>query len=320
MGSVIKLGESLMSPKSKYRPFRREGSPAAIASEVTMKSTILVLLGVALSANTAPAREIRAHLDTEDLPKYLHDRGKGIPLSMFGTYIQKGQILLYPFFEYYRDSNYEYSPNELGLSEDIDYRGDYEASEELIFVGYGVTDRLAIEIEGAIIQAELERSAADPSGLPGEIEESGLGDVEGQLRWRWAFETDGSPEVFSYFETVLPTQDKGSLIGTTDWEFKLGTGVARGFSWGTMTARLAIEYDSAENKGELGEMAVEYLKRLSSTWRVYGGVEGTQDEIELITEAQWHFAGNIFLKLNNAFGLTSKATGWAPEVGMMFGF
>jgi len=45
-----------------------------------------------------------------------------------------------------------------------------------------------------------------------------------------------------------------------------------------------------------------------------------QDEIELITEAQWHVSDRVFLKLNNAFGITPKATDWAPEIGIMFSF
>jgi hypothetical protein len=281
-----------------------------------MKSAICVTAAILLLSSASAGA--RGHLDTSDLPVHLRDRGEGVPLSMFGTYIQKGQLIVYPFFEYYQDRNYEYAPNELGFAEDKDYRGDYEASEQLLFLGYGFTDRLAVEMEAAVIQAELERSPRDVSGLPQEIEESGLGDVEGQLRWRWAAERPGGrPEVFSYFETVLPTQDAGSLIGTSDWEFKLGTGLIRGFSWGTLTARGAVEYDKAAKTTELGELAFEYLKRLSSSWRVYAGVEGTQDEIEAISEVQWHISGGVFLKVNNAFGVTSKATDWAPEVGLV---
>jgi hypothetical protein len=66
--------------------------------------------------------------------------------------------------------------------------------------------------------------------------------------------------------------------------------------------------------------ALEYLRSLSSRWRVYGAVEGTQGEWELITEALWHLASMVFLKLNNAFRLTSKAPDWAPEVGVMISF
>ena len=69
---------------------------------------------------------------------------------------------------------------------------------------------------------------------------------------------------------------------------------------------------------EMGEYAVEYLKRLSPAWRIYLGVEGDQDEIEAITEVQWHITDYLFFKLNNSFGITSKATDWAPEVGLMF--
>jgi hypothetical protein len=73
-----------------------------------------------------------------------------------------------------------------------------------------------------------------------------------------------------------------------------------------------------EAKVDLGEYALEYLKRLSPAWRVYLGVEGSQDEVELITEVQWHLTDFMFFKLGNAFGITSKATDWAPEVGLMF--
>ena len=40
--------------------------------------------------------------------------------------------------------------------------------------------------------------------------------------------------------------------------------------------------------------------------------------MELITEAQWHLARHVYFKFNNAFGVTSKATDWAPEIGIMF--
>jgi hypothetical protein len=247
-----------------------------------------------------------------------HDRGPGIPTSMFGTYIQRGEWLLYPFLEYYRDKNLEYSPDEFGYALDADFRGQYRATEGLMFLAYGLTDRLAFEMEAAVIRARFRKAPDDPSAMPSVIEESGLGDVEGQLRFRWNRETDHAPEVFSYFETVLPLQKNKVLIGTQDWEFKFGTGFVRGFSWGTMTVRGAMEYDAADKNLALGEVAVEYLRRVNSRIRLYAGVEGTQDEIEGITEVQWFLRPNLVLKINNAFGLTSKATDWAPEFGLMF--
>jgi hypothetical protein len=179
---------------------------------------------------------------------------------------------------------------------------------------------MAIEFEAAVIRAKLRKASDDPSSMPSVIEESGLGDVEGQIRYRWNRETDRAPEVFSYFETVFPLQENKLLIGTQDWEFKFGTGVVRGFSWGTMTVRAAMEYDAADRNMALGEVAVEYLRRIGSRVALYAGVEGTQDEIEGITEVQWWLGRNVVLKLNNAFGLTSKATDWAPEIGVIFSF
>ena len=238
---------------------------------------------------------------------------------MFGTYVRKGEWLFYPFFEYYRDSDLEYAPSEFGVAGDQDYRGRYRAREGLFFVSYGITENLAFEFEMATIRASFRKSNADTSALPLTIEESGLGDVEGQLRWRWRPETERRPEVFSYAEVVVPHHRDRPLIGTSGWEVKLGTGVARGFPWGTVTARAAVEYDSSSTSTlDLGEYAVEYLKRLSPKWRAYVGVEGTTDEITLITEAQWHLSRNVFMRFNSGFGLTSKATDWAPEVGIVF--
>jgi len=110
------------------------------------------------------------------------------------------------------------------------------------------------------------------------------------------------------------------MIGTSDWEFKLGTGAVKGFRWGTVTVRTAVEYNRAEDLFELGEYAVEYLKRISPLLRLYAGVEGSQDEVEAIAEAQLHFRERVVVKLNFGFGLTPKATDLAPEVGVVFVF
>jgi hypothetical protein len=253
------------------------------------------------------------------LPPFLKDRGIGVPLSMFGTYIRRGELVAYPFFEYYRDHDFEYKPSELGAPGEEDFRGRYRANEELLFLAYGFTDNLALEMEAAVIQATFEKAPADPSALPPLIEESGLGDVEGQLRFRWKRETERRPELFSYFEFTFPHAEDRPLTGTPGWEFKLGTGVTRGFSWGTLTARFAVEYSEASSSHfDTGEYAVEYLKRVSPSFRFYVGLEGAQDELSLITEVQWHITGSVCLKLNNGLGLTSKATDWSPEVGILF--
>ncbi len=256
------------------------------------------------------------------LPVYLKDRGTGVPTSQFGTYIRGGEFMVYPFYEYYRDNDFEYKPSELGYPGKYpDFRGRYRANEGLLFFAYGLTDDLAFELEAAVISASLEKSPEDTSALPARIEESGLGDLQAELRWRWLKENEHRPELFSYAEVVFPHNKDKPLIGTPGWEVKVGTGLVRGFTWGTLTLRAAIEYDSASSSHfDLGEYALEYLKRVSPKWRFYVGVEGTQDEVELITEVQWHFHPRAMLKLNNGFGLTSKATDWAPEVGILFSF
>ncbi|MGH9459910.1 MAG: hypothetical protein ACRD1X_01740 [Vicinamibacteria bacterium] len=267
------------------------------------------------------AQEASTQATSEDLPEYLKDRGTGVATSMFGTYIRRGEFLVYPFFEYYRDNNIEYSPEELGAVGLTDYRGRYRASEGLVFFGYGITEDLALEMEIAGISATFEKSPDDASSVPDVIKESGLGDVEGQLRWRWKRENERRPEFFSYFEFVFPHAEDKVLIGTPGWELKFGSGITRGTSWGTWTVRAAVEYDEASTSHfDLGEYAVEYLKRVSPTWRFYVGIEGASDELALVTEAQWFLTRNVFVKLNNGLGLTSKATDWAPEVGVVFSF
>lgn len=260
-------------------------------------------------------------LNAQDEPRYLRDRGPGVATSMFGTYINKGELLFYPFFEWYYDHNFEYKPNEFGHVGDVDYRGRYTASEGLIFLAYGITQDIAIEMEAAVIGAELRKSSRDPSTMPATFKESGLGDVEGQIRWRFRRESERRAEMFTYFETVLPLQKSKDLIGTKSWEYKLGFGMTRGRTNGTWTFRTGIEWDGEDRKFEVGEYAFEFLRRLSPKWRVFSMIEGNQiDEIEFVNEVQWHFHRRAYLKVGGGVGLTPNATDIAPEIGIMFRF
>ena len=257
----------------------------------------------------------------QELPPYLRDRGPGIATSMFGTYVRPGELLVYPFFEWYADRNLEYKPSEFGFADDTDYRGRYRANEGLLFVSYGLSRNWAIELEAAYIGAEIQKAPNDPSAMPGEVEEVGWGDVEGQIRWRFQEETARRPELFTYFETVFPFQRQRRLIGTQSWEHKLGIGLTRGFRWGTLSLRTSAEYSGDEGKIDAGEYAIEYLKRLSPSFRVVAAIEGHQlDEVALITELQWHITPRMFFKFNHGFGLTTNATDFAPELGLMFSF
>ena len=293
-----------------------------------MKLATKLILAVALACAAAPA------LATEDvapapvpspappdpdLPDYLKDRGTGVALSMFGSYIRRGELIVYPYWEYYRDRNLEYKPEELGFAGQQDFRGRYRAGEGLFFVAYGLTDDLAVQAEVAGIRASLEKPAEDLSGLPPKLQEAGLGSVETQLRWRWREENKRRPELWGYLDVVFPTNKRQPLIGTLGWELELGTGLTRGFKWGTLTARASVAYSGASTtKFDLGEFAVEYLKRVSPSWRFFVAVAGAEDAVSLITEAQWHLTRRIFIRFNQELGLTSRAIDWEPQLGILF--
>lgn len=254
-------------------------------------------------------------------PDRLADRGAGIPTSLFGTYIEKGEVLFYPFYEYTRTSAFEYKPSELGFAGEQDYLGRTVEHEALLFLGYGISDRLALEIEAAVYtKGTFDKAPDDPSAVPSRLEESGLGDVDLQLRFRWTEETEDRPYMYSFLEVTPPLQRNKVLIGTQDLEAAVGFGVIRGYRWGTITGRMAIAWDGGDSKLDFGEYAFEYLKRLSPRWRVVAALEGETDEVSVIGEAQWFFRPNAFLKLNCGFGVTEKAPDVAPEVGVMFRF
>lgn len=295
---------------------RRHPVPLRAVRSVPVSLPVTLLITLLAAAPAA-----RAYTPPEEWPAHLRDRGPGMPTSMFGTYVEKGQLLVYPFVEFYADKNFEYKPSDLGYGPEVDHRGDYTASEQLLFVSYGFTRDLAVEMEGAHISAELVKAPDDQATVPSEFEETGLGDVEGQVRWRFLHEAGSRPEAFAFFETVLPLQRTKHIIGTQDWEWSLGAGATRGYRWGTMTFRAAAEYAHDEGKFDLGEYALEYQRRLSETWKVCADVEGGPiDEAAFIAEVQYRLAPTAVLKVNNGFGLTSKATDIAPEMGVMFSF
>ena len=84
--------------------------------------------------------------------------------------------------------------------------------------------------------------------------------------------------------------------------------------------RFALLYENADNQLEVGEYAIEYLKRTSPHWRFVASVEGEDDEVSFIGEAQWIISRHAMLKLNSGFGITEKAPDFAPEVGILFTF
>ena len=258
--------------------------------------------------------------DDSNLPVYLRDRGEGVPTSLFGTYVRNRELLVYTFYEYTINKDTEYKPSELGYVGETDYRGKRTETEGLIFLSYGISENWALELESALYSKTTQQKAADdPSLLPKELTESGLGDTQAEIRWRWIKETERRPELFSYFETVFPFQKDKVLIGTQELELILGFGLIKGWNAGTLLARAsAVKVPDTDIQAD--EFSLEYLKRFSPSFRGDLAVEGVQDEWSGIAEAQWFFRPNMFLKLNSGFGLTEKAPDFAPEVGVVFSF
>jgi len=273
--------------------------------------SLFTLAALAAAASAQPAAG----------PDRFRDRGPGVPTSQFGTYVGSGELLVYAFYEYTRTGAFEYKPSEVGYVGDEDYLGKLVEREALLFLSYGFSDRLAVELEGALhTTATFDRAPGDASGVPPRLEESGLGDVEGQLRWKWREESDRSPALYSFFEVVFPLQSDKVLVGTQDWEYALGFGLLRGTSRGSINARIALAYDGADSQAEIGEYAVEWLRQVSSRWRLVLALEGESDEVSAIGEAQWWLSEHAVVKLNSGFGLTRKAPDVAPEVGILLRF
>jgi hypothetical protein len=133
-------------------------------------------------------------------------------------------------------------------------------------------------------------------------------------------ETAERRAIYSFFEVEFALQDRKVLIGAQDMEFAAGVGFIRHHSWGTLNGRMSLSYDGAEHKLELGEYAMEYLKRVNDRWRVVATIEGEDDEVSVIAEGQLTLRPGMILKLNSGFGLTKKASDFAPEIGVLFTF
>ena len=278
----------------------------------------------ALMAATAAASEdensSEDDVDPANLPPYLQDRNDGIPTSVGSIYVRDGELLTLLDLQYNRDNEFEYDPNEFGFPSSGEFKGKYWDSSVDVLVAYGLSDDMALELEAAATKASLEKAEDDLTNMPNELKNSGLGDVRARLDWRVLEENDHRPEVFTYVGVLAPHNSSDHLIGTPDWVANAGAGVVRGFGWGTMTFRMGLEYDlGSASELDWGEVAVEYLKRLSPEMTVYGAVKVLEgDEYSLVGELQWHLSPKIILRLNSGVGLTSHGMDWSPRVGVLF--
>jgi hypothetical protein len=250
------------------------------------------------------------------------DRGTGVRTSMQETYIERRQLLIYPFGAYSWDHNFEYQPAMFGINSIEDFRGTYRTVEGALFLAYGVTDWLAIEVEGSQISATFEKDPGDTTATPARVEESGVSDIGGQIRVRLARERGSRPEFFGSVELLPPMHKGSSLIGDSEWAVKGEIGATRAYRWGTMTFRTTIEYNRGDTHWDLGETSLEYLRRFSPAWRLLLGLEGGEggapDDYAFVTAGSWHVARGLDLKLVNSLGVFSKATDWEAQLGVMW--
>jgi hypothetical protein len=256
------------------------------------------------------------------LPANLRDRGAGVRTSEFQTYIERGQLLILPSAAYTKDHNREYSPLDWGYGSQESLRASYRSSEAQVFLAYGITDWLAVELQGSDLSARFERSASDTSATPARIRESGIGDFAGQVRVRFAQERGRRPEIWGSVEVIPRNMKRKVLIGDKLTDVKGEIGFTRGYRFGTMTFKTTVEYNHGDHHWDLGESSLEYLRRLSADFRlllaIEGGETGAPDEWVFVTAGQWRIANRFFLKFANGFGLMSKSTDWEPQVGILW--
>ena len=260
-------------------------------------------------------------LVAQELPASLHDRGRGVRTSEFQTYIERGQFFLLPSVSYVRDHNLEYSPLDWGYGTQVDLRGTFHSSQAGLFLAYGVTDWLAVELEGSYLSAHFERSPSDTTATPSTINNSGVADFAGQVRVRFAQERGWRPEIWGALEVIPRAQRRQILIGDKLTDVKGEIGLTRGYRFGTMTLRTTIEYNHGDHHWDLGETSIEYLRRLSPAWRIMlaieGGEGGAPDEFVFVTAAQWRVARSAYIKFANGYGFMSKSTDWEPQLGVL---
>jgi hypothetical protein len=276
----------------------------------------LTIASVLAAAGTATAQCVP--------PAYQRDRGAGIATSVFGVYVDWGEWVVLPSWGRVRNDGFEYSPEELGVDGERDFLGSLTTTSGTLFVSHGLNDSVALGLQAAVTRATFVPAPEDTSALPDEIRESGLGDVQVEVVWRALRESESRPELYVFTEMLLPHDESKRFIGQNGLAVLPGLGLVRGFRWGTIAARMGIEYDSGSTSElDWGGWSLGYLRRLSDKVRVGAGLDGqvgganNLDEVWLMGDLQWQVTSRVALRLHNAVGLTEKADGMAPEIGIV---
>ncbi len=284
----------------------------------THAAALAVLCGICLCHNPARA---------EDVPQsagYLRDRGPGVPTSLSGIYLNRDEWLGAASYQHLENRGFQYSPEEFGFVDDNDYLGKYESSGGILFVGYGVSESIALGLKVTGGSIKLTKASDDLTSMPVEMKESGIGEIAPELTWRFMTETAHRPELYTIVSVLIPQNRDKNLIGTQDWVVLPGVGLNRGFSWATLSARMNFEYDSAsESAIDFGKWSIEGQRKFSDVWWVSAGLEGQVgggsnfDEAWQIAFVQWSPTPHVTVRFGSRIGLTQQTEGWTGEIGIV---
>jgi hypothetical protein len=245
---------------------------------------------------------------------------------MRGIWVRRGEWVGAVSLARLENTGYQYSASELGavVQPDPDYLGELEFSGGDLYLGYGLTESLALGFQASSGRATFRTAADDVSPLPAEIRETGLGELRTELTWRFLEERGRRPELFLFAAVAVPHDSDKVLLGTPDWRLLPGIGLFRAFSWGTLAARGALEYDAgSESEADFGEWSLEAQRRTSRAWWVSAGVGGqigganNLDEAWLLADLVWRPTPRLAVRFHNRVGVTDQSSGWSPAVGIV---
>ncbi len=284
----------------------------------TKAAALGVLCGIGLCHHVARAE------DAPESAPYLRDRGPGVATSLSGIYLGAGEWLGAASYQHLENRGFQYSPEEFGFADANDYLGKYESSGGIFFLGYGVSDSIALGLKLTGGSIKLTKASDDLSAMPLEMKESGISAIAPELTWRFMTETAHRPELYTFVSVEIPQNRDTNLIGTPDWVVLPGLGINRGFSWATLSARMNYEYDAASASTiDFGKWSIEGQRRFSDVWWVSAGLEGQVggannfDEAWQITFVQWSPTPHVAVRLGSRIGLTQQTEGWTGELGIV---
>lgn len=247
-----------------------------------MRTFAAFWIGIGLLAGASPAPAGTASIDDR-----AWKRTRGVPTSQPGVYLERNDLLVDNASRYYRLGRYEYAPSELGHSLDRDFFGSFSSWERLLYVSYGLTDRVSVETEARFVsEAVLETSPRDPVSRR-VVRESGLGDLESRVNWQWLSEGVSLPGAFSFGEVSYPLQGGNRIITDGSWDCALGTGILKNLPFGMIAMSASAQYESDDGTIEPAELGIDYLKKVTTDLRFLAALDRLPNEWEFMIVAQF---------------------------------